>query len=60
MVRQRLITEFQVQNCRLEDLQRYCKWLGIPEETDGVRKSLVNWLIYEGHVEPLYPIGRMY
>ena len=46
------LDQFQVKNCKLDDLIRLCRWLGIPDGSDNKRQSLINWLVHEGYVKP--------
>ena len=55
-----MLSQYQVNNCKLEDLVRLCKYLGINRESDFKRSSMVNWLVFNSWVRPEYNIGRMY
>lgn len=52
MTRRIEIYESDLDHVAAASIQRWCRYLGMPEGSSGSRRALVLWLAYAGHIVP--------
>lgn len=54
------ITENTLKKCKTKDIARLCKYLKMPEGSDGEKQSMINWLIYSGHCAASFDVFKYF